>query len=125
MNEHKDRNPHHLIHMYHSDSFSAHEDGTHKIHDIETKENLINKTDAYNEILYKEGLGFKPDYIVCFDNIDDNDRNIAKELNIPIVLINSKKYTKKNGSLERLDKNNYLSGNEVYDFDILDDIKVR
>lgn len=114
-----------IMHMYHSDAFSTREQGTHKIHDIETKENLIKKTTYYNEILYKEEDGFKPDYIVCFDFIDDNDRNIARELGIPIVVINSKKYTKKSGNLERLDKDNYLNGSDAYDYDILEDIKVR
>ena len=114
-----------IMHLYHSDAFSTREQGTHKIHDIETKENLIKKTTSYNEILYKEEDGFKPDYIVCFDFIDDNDRNIARELGIPIVVINSKKYTKKSGSLERLDKDNYLNGSDTYDYDILEDIKVR
>ena len=114
-----------IMHMYHSDAFSAHEEGTHKVHDIETKENLIKKTVSYNEILYKEEAAFKPDYVVCFDTIDDNDTNIAHELNIPIVLINSKKYIKKCGSLERLDENNYLNGSDAYDYDILEDIKVR
>ena len=114
-----------IMHMYHSDAFSTRDQGTHKIHDIETKENLIKKTTSYNEILYKEEDGFKPDYIVCFDFIDDNDRNIARELGIPIVIINSKKYTKKSGNLERLDKDNYLNGSDAYDYNILEDIKVR
>lgn len=114
-----------IMHMYHSDSFSSHEDGTYKIHDIETKENLIKKTSSYNEILYKEPPDLKPDYIVCFDTIDDKDIVVARELNIPIVLINSKKYTKKSGSIEMLDKNNYLNGSDIYDYDILEDIKVR
>ena len=114
-----------IMHMYHSDSFSAHEEGTHKIHDIETKENLIDKTLSYNEILYKENIDFKPDYIVCFDIIDDKDISIAREMNIPIVMINSKKYIKKNGGLEILDKNNYLNGNEVDNYEILEDIKIK
>ena len=59
------------------------------------------------------------------DFIDDNDRNIARELGTPIVVINSKKYTKKSGNLERLDKDNYLNGSDAYDYDILEDIKVR
>ena len=114
-----------IMHMYHTDSFTKHEQGTSKIHDILTKEELIKQTISYNEILYKEEAAFKPDYIVCFDTIDDNDTNIARELNIPIVLINSKKYTKKSGSLERLDENNYIDGSDTYDYDILEDIKLR
>ncbi len=114
-----------IMHMYHSDLFSCQKGGVTKVHDIETKENLIKKTISYNEILYKEEDNFKPDYIVCFDAIDDNSINIAQELNIPIVVINSKKYTKKSGSLEELDKNNYLNDSDTYDYDILEDIRVR
>ena len=95
------------------------------MHDIETKENLINKTTSYNEILYKENDNFKPDFIVCFDVIDDEHVAIAREMNIPIVIINSKRYVKKNGKLEGLEQNNYLSGNEVDDYDLLEDIKCK
>lgn len=114
-----------IMHIYHSDSFSAHEEGTHKVHDIETKENLINKTLSYNEILYKENEDFKPDYIVCFDVADDKHITIAREMNIPIVIINSKKYIKKSGGLETLDKNIYLNGSDVSNYNILEDIKIR
>lgn len=114
-----------IMHMYHSDMFSCNKDGANKVHDIETKENLIKKTTSYNEILYKEEGDFKPDYIVCFDSINDKAVSIAHELNIPIVIINSKKYTKKSGSLEKLDENSYLNGSDAYDYDILEDIKVR
>ena len=111
------------MHMYHSDSFSAHEQGTHKVHDIETKENLIDKTLSYNEILYKENDDLKPDYIVCFDVADDKHITIAREMNIPIVIINSKKYIKKSGGLETLDKNNYLNGSDVSNYDLLKILK--
>jgi hypothetical protein len=66
-----------------------------------------------------------PDYVVCFDTFDDKDRIIARELNIPIVIINSKKYNKNVEKLEGIGENNYLSGNEVNDYDILKDIKTR
>ena len=62
---------------------------------------------------------------MCFDIIDDEQVAIAREMNIPIVLINSKRYVKKNGKLEGLEQNNYLSGNEVDDYDILEDIKCK
>lgn len=114
-----------IMHMYHSDSFSLHEQGTHKIHDIETKENLIKKTTSYNEILYKEEDGFKPDYIVCFDIMNNKSIESARKLNIPLIIINSMKYTKKHGGLEVLDVNNYLNGSDVLDYDILEDIKLR
>lgn len=114
-----------IMHIYHTDSFTKHEQGTSKIHDILTKEKLINKTISYNEILYKETPNLMPDYVVCFDTIDDKDRIIARELNIPIVLINSKKYNKNVDKIEGIEKNNYLGGNEVNEYDILEDIKTR
>lgn len=114
-----------IMHIYHTDSFTKHEQGTSKIHDILTKEKLINKTISYNEILYKETPNLMPDYVVCFNTIDDKDRIIARELNIPIVLINSKKYNKNVDKIEGIEKNNYLGGNEVNDYDILEDIKTR
>ena len=114
-----------IMHIYHTDSFTKHEQGTSKIHDILTKEKLINKTISYNEILYKETPNLIPDYVVCFDTIDDKDRIIARELNIPIVIINSKKYNKNVDKIEGIEENNYLGGNEVNDYDILEDIKTR
>lgn len=114
-----------IMHIYHTDSFTKHDQGTSKIHDILTKEKLINKTISYNEILYKETPNLIPDYVVCFDTIDDKDRIIARELNIPIVIINSKKYNKNVDKIEGIEKNNYLGGNEVNEYDILEDIKTR
>jgi len=114
-----------IMHIYHTDSFTKHDQGTSKIHDILTKEKLINKTISYNEILYKETPNLMPDYVVCFDTIDDKDRIIARELNIPIVIINSKKYNKNVDKIEGIEENNYLGGNEVNEYDILEDIKTR
>lgn len=114
-----------IMHIYHTDSFTKHDQGTSKIHDILTKEKLINKTISYNEILYKETPNLIPDYVVCFDTIDGKDRIIARELNIPIVIINSKKYNKNVDKIEGIEENNYLGGNEVNDYDILEDIKTR
>lgn len=56
------------MHMYHSDSFSMRESGTHKIHDINSPEIFIDKTKAYNEILYKEPSDLKPDFFSCIYN---------------------------------------------------------
>lgn len=114
-----------IMHIYHTDSFTKHDQGTSKIHDILTKEKLINKTISYNEILYKETPNLIPDYVVCFDTIDGKDRIIARELNIPIVIINSKKYNKNVDKIEGIEENNYLGGNEVNEYDILEDIKTR
>ena len=114
-----------IMHMYHSDSFSSHMLGTHKIHDINNPDKLIEKTTSYNEILYKDDEEFKPDYIVCFDSIKGRDIKLSKEMNIPIIVINSNKYFKKRYGLESLSENNYLNGREVTNYDVLKDIKKK
>ena len=49
----------------------------------------------YNEILYSEKYDIiKPDFIICYDEITNLELSIAKELNVPIVKINTSKYHK-------------------------------
>lgn len=58
-------------------------------------ENLIlNTFDQYNEVcIFREdqetGVRLKPDYIVCFDRVNDYSKEIAKKRNIPIYFINT------------------------------------
>ena len=58
---------------------------------------------SINEILYLSGkkesidnypglVTPKPNYIVCYDTINQESMESAKELNIPIVIVNTKKY---------------------------------
>ena len=63
---------------------------------------LIDNTDYYNELLYisqspKYDINItvpKPSYIVCYDNVNDLSLEAAKKNNIPIVIIDTKKYPK-------------------------------
>ena len=65
-------------------------------------EKLLELSDSYNEVvLWREYLGdngqmqeLKPDYLVCFNTITQGDKEEAKRLNIPIVLIDEKAYSK-------------------------------
>ena len=66
---------------------------TDKENEIKSPEGLINMTVNYNEIYIKPGKeGIKPTAIVCFDAINDNVINFAKEYNLSILIINKEKY---------------------------------
>ena len=62
----------------------------------------FNEGEYYNEIdLWREYLGddgqmkdIWPEYIVCFNNVTQEDKEEAKRLGIPIVLIDEKAYEK-------------------------------
>ena len=119
-----------IMHVSNSDSYTSHEYGTDKIQRINSPKKLMEETIGYNEILYSEYNleNFKPDFIVAFDFITDGQYEVAQEMNLSIVVINSEKYIKKSG-LERIDKNKYVnlgSGEEV-EYDILneEDINVH
>ena len=66
-----------------------------------TPKEFINNTkeEQYNEVLYLTGKGNnekietpKPSYIVCMDNINEDSIEVARKLNIPIVIIMTKYY---------------------------------
>ena len=119
-----------IMHVSNSDSYTSHEYGTDKVQRINSPKKLIEETIGYNEILYSEHNleDFKPDFIVAFDFITDKQYEVAREMNLPIVVINSEKYMKKSG-LEGIEKNKYInpgSGEDV-EYDILneEDINVH
>jgi len=70
-----------------------------------TTDKMLENTDdgRYNEVvLWREYLGEDgkmydvfPDYIVCFDNISQADREEAKRIDKPIVLIDTRAYERK------------------------------
>lgn len=116
-----------IIHLYHADSYSMSINGTDKVSVITTPDKLAENTIGYNEILYKEYDNFKPDFIVCFDEIKKRDIEIAQNLNLKIVLINSKKY-KKQKELEYIDSNTYLDQREIDTntyYDVVDEIRKK
>lgn len=91
-----------------TDSYSSHLYGTDKIQEILTPLDLLKNSIGYNEILYKElGSKLKPDFLVVFDEITDNDYKCARDFNIPILIIYSKYYKKKVG-LEDIRENIYI-----------------
>ena len=78
--------------MYHSDSFTSHRYQTDVKNEILTPEKLIDNTKGYNEILVMEDEKIKPEYIVCYDNVKENDLKASKKMNIPIVIIHTEYY---------------------------------
>ncbi len=80
---------------------------------------LIEKTNMlYNEVAikrYRNNDPIIPDCVVCFDEINDNDKNIANFFEIPIYLIHVEKYIEKmNQNL--LELMNSYKFKEYYDY---------
>lgn len=123
----KKLNINNIMHVYHSDSFTDGEKSTSRINEIYSPHELLNKTKGYNEILilqngYK-GMALKPDYVVCYDVVTENDIMCAKNLgNIPIIKINTKNYKINNGYLDYEEKNYVKNINDLYNFEYKSDI---
>lgn len=91
-----------IVHLRESDSFSFYGydnvNSSRFIQKMYTPSDLIENTNGYNEVLYQEKKTdiqlskVKPSFVVCYDEIMDGDTLAAKHYNIPIVLINTKKY---------------------------------
>ncbi|MBQ7140315.1 MAG: hypothetical protein IJO32_02285 [Bacilli bacterium] len=66
---------------------------------IMTGKNLIkNSRKAYNEVVikrFKNNKAIMPSGVVAFDKVTEKDVNVAKHFNVPIYLINRKKYLSK------------------------------
>lgn len=116
-----------IMHVYHSDSFTEKEKSTKRVNEIYTPHELLNKTRGYNEILINQNsLGntiLKPDYIVCYDIVTENDIKCAKDLgNIPIIKINTKKYKMNTRYLDFEEKNYVRDINDLYNYEYRCDI---
>ena len=84
-----------IMHIYHTDSFTKGEKLTDKVNELYIPEELLKKTKGFNEILIaqnSQNKKLKPSCVVCYDNFTENDLRNAKTLDIPILLINTKKY---------------------------------
>lgn len=115
----------HIIHVSNTDSYSLEETGTIKIHSIYNTRDLINNTLGYNEIFYLEKnlKDFKPDFLVTYDKISDLQKAVADYYNLPIVVINTKKYKRKNDDNISSDDNNYLNYIEARNLDNYDEFE--
>lgn len=112
-----DFNIENIMHMYESDSYSSKEYGSAKIPTIDTPDNLLSRTKAYNEILIKGSNELKPSYIVCYDSIKEGDIITSKYFNnIPLVIINTKKYntTKTSINIDIEHNRSYIEPSSAY-----------
>ena len=95
-----------IMHIYEADSYSE-DNGyisTNYVNRIRTSEEIL-KANHKSEIQIKNneiGAGeyqrLLPSYVICFDELDDKSIEAAKELNIPIILIDRTKYKKLEGN---------------------------
>lgn len=115
-----------IIHLRNSDSFSNYNSMddcfSDYIQKMYTPANLIKETRGYNEIVYQEkSRNIKldtivPDYVMCYDEVTDSDINVAKYYNLPIVLINTKKYKFNNKTIDVSESEKYINGDDYYMF---------
>ena len=103
-----------VLHLYESDSFSAHEYSSSRFSKIYTPDTLLAKTKGFNELLYlnttydQAGLetkdAMKPSYIVCYDVIKCGDLMAAKTSgNIPLILLHTKHYRRNNNAISYIE----------------------
>lgn len=98
-----------IMHIYHSDSMSAHEFSSKRVIDLLNPDDLIAQTVNYNEILMKNSNKLKPSYVVCYDDIKEGDIAASRKLgNIPIVLIHTDKYEQQISMIDFFN-NDYIS----------------
>lgn len=115
-----------IIHLRNSDSFSNYNSMddcfSDYIQKMYTPANLIKETRGYNEIVYQEkSRNIKldtivPDYVMCYDEVTDSNINVAKYYNLPIVLINTKKYKFNNKIIDVSESEKYINGDDYYMF---------
>lgn len=88
-----------IMHMYHTDSYSHGEYSTDKVNEIYTPKDFLSKTFNYNEILIAQNIlnnkKLVPSYLVCYDEVTDDDIKVSQGLKVPIILIMTKCYSKK------------------------------
>lgn len=61
--------------------------------EVKLPEQIFDEASSYNEVVLNTNGGQQmPDYIVCFNNVDNNSMDIAKTYNIPIYVIHTLNY---------------------------------
>lgn len=105
-------------HLYESDSFTEYgygnRDVSSRVQKMYNPKDLVNNTNGYNEVAYLEDSKdvplskIMPSYVVCYDYITDGEVMIAKNYNIPIVLIDTKMYKFDNSGIINDEKDTYV-----------------
>ena len=91
----------HTGYKYKQESFIS-----NKINEIKTPQDLIARTNGYNEI-YINGSNIRPTALICYDEITDNDIAFANKYQLSILLINSSKYKRRDAEYEDYFDNSY------------------
>ena len=113
--------PNRIRYVYNTDACGDDISGTNKINQILIPSVLVINTLGFNEISYSECRlkEFKPDYIMCYDKITQEEIFIAQQMGLSIVLLHTK-YYEKNEETESYHDNQYI--NPIVDEDpILED----
>lgn len=107
-----------IIHIFNSDSYTSYLKGTSKFQRIYSPDKLLKESHGYNEILYKKNKFFKlePFCIICYNEIRDIDVYFSKKQKLPIIKINTLKYTK-TGFPEDMYESIYLDAQKARDIE--------
>ncbi len=108
-----DFDPNNVLHVFNQDSFSSHSHKLHmknisvptdRVNEIKSPTELIKSSQSYNEIIIAQNSDNteyhniksnpKMKYILCYDEITNSQIKSAQNLNLGIVLVDTKKYTK-------------------------------
>ena len=89
-----------------------------RINRIMTSDELASYSDINEIQIKKDDTALHPDYVVAFNKISLDEVEEASRLNIPIVLINKKKYNKKSLKQINIFDNSNLYVNDIYDENI-------
>jgi len=115
-----------VMHEYESDSYSTYSYSSTHLSKAFTPDSLLNETQGYNEILYKNiqydetgdtvKSSLKPNYIVAYDEIKNGDIAMAQHFGIPIIIVNTIKYPQVSSALKNPDVDReYGRSNGIYD----------
>ena len=110
-----------FVHLRESDSFSNYNSNISSVSSfvqkMYTPRDFVNNTKGYNEIVYQERSvnipldDIFPSYVVSYDFVTPGDISVAKKYNIPILLINTKKYKFSENGLDIDDSDKYVENN--------------
>ncbi len=113
-----------FVHLRESDSFSNYNSNISSassfVQKMYTPSDFVNNTKGYNEIVYQEKSinipldDIYPSYVVSYDNVMPGDISVARKYNIPILLINTKKYKFSENGLDMDDSDKYVENNTFH-----------
>lgn len=111
-----------IVHVYHTDSFSKYDRekcdyATTCVNEIHTVNSLMDRTRAFNEIVINTNPSMKPIAYICYDRANYFDIETAKTLELPILVIDRRRYYKSPLIMDQQDYPKY-----IYDYHFMEGV---